>query len=569
MDDRCGDSDHCARSSHPAGAHMNLGRFLRRRTSRAANPSEEENAMVEPATHVAGSLEDVEPAVAAPIADTDPDLQDDPPPKNETAPQEHDPSPGEPPTDDSLEEPDIDTWGDFFEGADDLEVYDEGFVSVLVPKISLEWPASLASTLAEAVSEGGSDGLNPDAIVPALPALWRVVADAVHLVGFGCLTRESVRWGSGTWQLILSPRYSLTGTVLEAGHHDEHFHRWAWLQDRHVIAYALVEAVVGRRPAGRQDAQALVECAAGEVTPGFDAIVDLLLEGDLAVGDLRALQALDQLLSRNATNPVRYRCFRETMTGSGKASGRAEDNEDLAWWMSVKGKPTCLALMDGITGNHDGWGRKAVLAAMSAIRGAWESGTLDPAEAIAVADREVCARTPPGGATAILGSLSPDGTGQLASVGDSAAWQLRPDDPVNPKHYQAWRLTPVHTEYAENLRADATVVKGKSSLTRYLGGAARRPFTLTFSLAPGDLLVLLSDGAAEEEEPGRWFGGVLAKLAAARARAGRAVAPGLAADIVMRAERLGGHDNATALVVETDWADPDEETTVERAADYR
>ncbi|WP_345532718.1 hypothetical protein, partial [Microbispora amethystogenes] len=68
--------------------------------------------MVEPATHVAGSLEDVEPAVAAPIADTDPDLQDDPPPKNETARQEHDPSPGEPPTADSLEEPDIDTWGD-------------------------------------------------------------------------------------------------------------------------------------------------------------------------------------------------------------------------------------------------------------------------------------------------------------------------------------------------------------------------------------------------------------------------------------------------------------------------
>ncbi|GAA1023710.1 hypothetical protein GCM10009556_100050 [Acrocarpospora pleiomorpha] len=463
-------------------------------------------------------------------------------------------------------------WGTF----EDLREEPEGVedwgttpVPILVPEITVVWPQPYAPELAEAMASSGPDGIEPDRIVRELPALWHILTDAVHQVGFGCLTRESVRWGSGSWQLLPMPRHSLTGSVLKPDDLDVRLRRSGWLQDLQVIADTLVRAAVGRWPTNPIDAMALVDSTAGDIAPGLDAVVDLLLSRTLEPGDVHALLELHRVLARTDRNPMEFRSFRETMVGSGKASGSVADNEDLAWSMSTGTAQTCLALMDGITGDHDGSGRRAVLAAMAAVRSSWESGKLEPAATIAVADGEVCARASDGGATAIFAHLLHDGRGQLASVGDSAAWQLRPDDQIRPKRYQAWRLTPVHTEYAENLRVDPDATRGRSALTRHLGGAAHRPFTLRFGLTPGDLLVLVSDGAAVSEEPGQWFGNVLTELAGGRIQAGRPVGPGLAADLVIRAERLGGLDNATALVIETDWARPEAAVRADTEEDHR
>ena len=152
-----------------------------------------------------------------------------------------------------------------------------------------------------------------------------------------------------------------------------------------------------------------------------------------------------------------------------------------------------------------------------------------------------------GGAAAVFARLETDGRCRLASVGDSAAWLLRPHTADRTAPFAAWRLTPVHTERAERRRRDDQPAGRGSALTRFLGGGALHPFTLDFRMSPGDLLVLVSDGAAEPGADEEWFGAVLTRLAAARAAAGRPVAPGLVADLVIRGETLGGHDNATVL----------------------
>jgi serine/threonine protein phosphatase PrpC len=83
-----------------------------------------------------------------------------------------------------------------------------------------------------------------------------------------------------------------------------------------------------------------------------------------------------------------------------------------------------------------------------------------------------------------------------------------------------------------------------SQLTQHLGGMADQPYVGTVRAVPGDRIVLLSDGATVARGS-TWFGADLAALAGDHA--GHAA---LAAALVGRAEQLGGHDNATALIAE-------------------
>ncbi|WP_460364699.1 hypothetical protein, partial [Actinocorallia lasiicapitis] len=132
------------------------------------------------------------------------------------------------------------------------------------------------------------------------------------------------------------------------------------------------------------------------------------------------------------------------------------------------------------------------------------------------------------------------GRARLHSVGDSPAWLVRPGP---DRRRVARRLTPDQTVLAESRLIDPAAVLGSSALTQNLGGDCEAPFVTDLPLLPGDLLLLLSDGAALPDT--LWFGTELAAMADAYPHA-----PALAAALITRAERLGGRDNATALITE-------------------
>jgi Stage II sporulation protein E (SpoIIE) len=420
---------------------------------------------------------------------------------------------------------------------------EEPLPTVMVPRVRLDWPGPVAPLLSDVIDR--PDGLDATALVSALHGLWATLADAVDQVGFGCLGRESVRWGAGQWQLAPIPS-SFPGD----GTHDSRRAAAGWWQDRYVLACALTEAAVGRWPVSREDLVVLVDNAAGTVAQGLDAVVNLLLSDVDRPGDVAGLQSLSEILAREPTDRIGVRCFRETMVGSAKARGGLADNEDAADFESAEDGEVRLALLDGITGEGDGSGHEAAWTALRAARTCWQQGKAEPKFVLSVADGEVRERVPHGGAAAVIVQLYQNGDGELASAGDSSAWLLRPDDPETPTRYHAWRLTPVHTAYAERHRLDPTVQGGQSVLVQHLG-SVRRPFGARFQVAAGDLLVLVSDGASVPGEDDEWFGDTLTRIAKRRLDGGRPVAPGLAADLVVRAENLGGRDNATALVAET------------------
>ncbi|MCX4847653.1 SpoIIE family protein phosphatase [Streptomyces sp. NBC_00893] len=171
-----------------------------------------------------------------------------------------------------------------------------------------------------------------------------------------------------------------------------------------------------------------------------------------------------------------------------------------------------------------------------------------PGELMAELDAAVGRATAHGSAAAVLATVRPDGTASVVSVGDAEAWLIRPlRVPASEIPYTAWKLTPAHTGYAERLRITADAEGEESQLVSFLGGGTARWAHRTFRVAPGDLLLLASDGATEPERD-RWFGAVLAELTAQLDASGRPTAPALAAALVQRAEALGGWDNATALV---------------------
>jgi serine/threonine protein phosphatase PrpC len=420
----------------------------------------------------------------------------------------------------------------------------------VVPRLRLEWPAGFAPELVDAVADPA--GLDLRRLVVEANGLWDVLCAAVTEWGPGCLAPEGVHWSRRTgWQLALTPAYDSSGTLYNrgvAGTTDGAPLVSAWRQDLQAVAVALVHAASGRRPLDLADARRLVDLGAGDLPVGLDAVVHVLLAGSGRPGDVAQLRRVHQALSCPPSPRVAARCFLETAVGSRKAHGNAHrDNEDAAHSERASNGTVRLAVFDGTTGDGSGSGYVAARAAREAAGAAWQAEVDEPAVVLAEAEAAVTAATKDGSTTAVVARVGPDGCGKIAALGDSAAWLMRRVG--GGTDFVAWRLTPAHTAFAEQHRGGVTDSWGHSEITRYLGGRADDPFVGEFTVTPGDLLLLATDGATAEDRD-EWFGGVLCRLARARVSAARPLAAGLAADLVTRAESLGGWDNATALVAE-------------------
>ncbi|MES9555514.1 MULTISPECIES: SpoIIE family protein phosphatase [unclassified Streptomyces] len=472
--------------------------------------------------------------------------------------------------------------------------------AVALPEIRVEWPQALAPTLRDSVVDAHS--LDREELVAALPRLWRAVDAALDLAGPGSLVVESVRHDAYEgWQVAALPRYDLDGRVRPRERGDGTQHVAPQLRDRRALVGALVDAVAERPCLDLRDALQMLDVFAGTFPPGLDAVCRRLLGHELRHGVAAGLAPLQEALDRRAPGGVSTLCFRESAVGSRKAKGDpATDNEDTAGALTGPSGVLRCAVFDGVTGDGDGSGGTAARAALEQAVRRWRleeaavagdtppsdqpaagpgagpgPGSVEaprsvprddpspagagasagpgspvsrPGELIAELDAAVGRATATGSAAAVLATVRPDGTASVVSVGDTEAWLVRPlRAPAGEIPYTAWRLTPAHTGFAERLRVTADAAGEESQLVSFLGGGTARWAHRTFRVAPGDLLLLATDGATEPERD-RWFGAVLAELTAQLDASGRPTAPALAAALVQRAEALGGWDNATALV---------------------
>ncbi|MET8786177.1 hypothetical protein [Streptomyces sp. NPDC004589] len=431
------------------------------------------------------------------------------------------------------------------------------FTAVAVPEIIVRWNQELAPTLRDGIVEHGT--LDRAELLNELPSLWPTVDAALARVGPGSLVTESVRHDSYEgWQVAALPRYDLDGGI------ELRYRRDGAPQprDRRALVQALVDAVAERPCLDLRDALNMLDVFAGIFPPGLDAVCRWLLGQDLRHGLATGMTPLHDALDRRARGRVSATCYQESAVGSRKAKGDpATDNEDAAGALRSPSGTVRCAVFDGVTGDGDKSGAKASRAALDQATRRWLlDDDLPPQELVAELDAAV-GRATDGSAAAVLATVRPDGTASVVSVGDAEAWLVRPlhtsqrsDEPHRRARgrelsYAAWKLTPAHTGYAELLRVNPDAEGEESALVNFLGGGPGRWTHSTVALAPGDLLLLASDGATQPERE-HWFGATLAELAAQLDASGRPPAPALAAALVQRAEALGGWDNATALVCE-------------------
>ena len=386
-------------------------------------------------------------------------------------------------------------------------------------EVTIQWPDEPFPEL------GDPEGLPADRLLDELAELWPKLAEAVRRTGPGCLWPGALRWGEG-WQIvsILPSGAAAKPVPVTPGARE----RDAW-----TIASALCAVAAGRPPRDVADAVALLDLHAGAFPHGLDAIVNGILDG----GEPAKIQAA---LRSKAAARVTMRAAAETAVGSRKArSDPLWDNEDAFTAVRTPGGGLALAVCDGVTGPGDGSGAEAARAAVKVL---YDCLAEDPDVKIALGTAEQAVRRDTKGAsTAVIALIHPDGHVNLASLGDSSAWLVRP---LRGNRHITLRLTPAQTVLAEKLMTDPAAGHDGSRLTQHLGGNADQPYLGTVRAVPGDRIVLLSDGAAVARGS-TWFGADLAALAGDHT--GHA---DLAAALVARAEELGGHDNATALIAE-------------------
>ncbi|GAB2855888.1 hypothetical protein GCM10022221_64370 [Actinocorallia aurea] len=383
---------------------------------------------------------------------------------------------------------------------------------LLRAEVSVAWPSEPLPELALPAAQ----------LIEQLGALWPLLADSETAHGPGCLW--GLRWDEHEhWQLLIVPPHGAELPVPATPGAREH--------DAWVVASALIEIAVGRAPRDQADAFDLLDLHAG-VVHGLDAIVHTLLTGGNPA-------QVHHLLRPPPPGRVQALAAAETAVGSGKARYNPEfDNEDSHLVLPLPDGALALAVCDGVTGPGDGSGALASRAAVRELRTVL-AGDGDIRLALTTADRAVQKETT-GASTALVATITRDGVADLYSIGDSPAWLVRRRKRGGRV---AFRLTPEQTLLAETRRIDPDAVAGGSQLVQSLGGDADQPYRSTVRVVPGDLLVLLSDGASVRDQV--WFGFELAALADAFPKA-----PALAAALMARAERLGGHDNATAVIAE-------------------
>lgn len=385
--------------------------------------------------------------------------------------------------------------------------------------VTVKWPEELLPEL------GSPDGLPAGRLLDELAGLWPELAETIGRTGPGCLWPGALRWDEG-WQIasILPLGAAEPPVPVTPGARE----RDAW-----AIASALLTVVAGRPPRDAADAVTLLDLQAGNFPHGLDAIVNGILDG----ADPARIHAV---LRPKAADRIAVRAAAETAVGSRKArNDPLWDNEDAFTVARTPGGGFALVVCDGVTGPGDGSGAEAARAAVKVLH---ECLAEDPDVRVALGTAELTvARDTKGASTAVIALIHPEGNVELASLGDSSAWLVRP---LRGSGHLAFRLTPAQTALAEKLMTDPAADQDGSQLTQHLGGMADQPYVGTVRAVPGDRIVLLSDGAAVARGS-TWFGADLAALAGDHA--GHAA---LAAALVGRAEQLGGHDNATALIAE-------------------
>ena len=229
---------------------------------------------------------------------------------------------------------------------------------------------------------------------------------------------------------------------------------------------------------------------------------------------------------------------------AGTHKGRVRNNNEDSFAPETSGRstgPVVLMVADGMGGAIGG-----EIASQLAVEHA-SVGVGSPVERVIRANEAVVERTlnEPGlagmGTTLTLAEFGEDGTVALAHVGDTRAYLL---------HHQGTfeQLTSDHTVVAEQLAAghispaDAVTHPQRSMLTRVLGISSDIEVdSITFDSAPGDRLLICSDGLTNMVEDDR-----IAQLLAKGSPEEAVWA------LIEEANRAGGHDNITVVVVDVE-----------------
>ncbi|MEU5259408.1 protein phosphatase 2C domain-containing protein [Amycolatopsis sp. NPDC021455] len=220
---------------------------------------------------------------------------------------------------------------------------------------------------------------------------------------------------------------------------------------------------------------------------------------------------------------------------------RYADNFDV---VHLREEPLLAVVADGM-GDGEGSrtaGRTGVavfVEQLSAAGVAVDAATLRAAVARAQAEVGAAGRRIGGLTGCTLTALAAAGSALwIAHLGDSRAYRLRDGllELLTTDHTMAW-LGAVNGWYAfDSPEARAA----RYQLTRYLGHPAHpEPDVLNIAPRPGDVLLLCSDGVAEQV-PYQRIRDVLASSGAPAEQVGRLLAD---------ADAAGGQDNASAVVV--------------------
>ena len=220
--------------------------------------------------------------------------------------------------------------------------------------------------------------------------------------------------------------------------------------------------------------------------------------------------------------------------------GRVRNNNEDAHWPETAGQgpgPFVLMVADGMGGAVAGEVASQLAVAEAQAADGLPSERLAKANAV-VFERSLAEPELAGmGTTLTLVELRPEGVAHLAHVGDSRAY-LWHDGEFE-------QITDDHTVVAEQLAA-GRITEGdipnhpqRSMLTRVLGiSSAIEVDTLDLKLDPGDRLLICSDGLTNMIED-----------QAVASLLGVGAPEEVAWNLIEAANRAGGHDNITVIVV--------------------
>ncbi len=293
------------------------------------------------------------------------------------------------------------------------------------------------------------------------------------------------------------------------------------------------------------------------------------------VGEWERVQVAETLRHHHRMPKAVLRVGYDTHVGRAKVLA-TQTNQD-ALWVGSRNHQTLAVLADGISISDAGRGDQASWLSTQAIARVWQAAPMELAasrklivRALHLANRAVCeaalraaggnlAGRMPMGTTLLLASCEGNRI-HLAWLGDSRAYVIGPwgaslltaDDNVSGERFVAWCARKARTWSSDG-----------HALVRYLGHfddhQRSAPFAshhLTFDLLPGERLVLCSDGITD------YIDAHEATLGDALTRyGGFGTVDDAARALVNAANRAGGGDNATAIVMEL--AAGSEPTTVD------